>query len=61
MKSLVLDRHGKHMGMKVEFHPGAEVDANAAQHWYAERSAIAVRAFLTKLIAYVDRIHSSIS
>ncbi len=29
--------------MKVEFQPGAEADANAAQQWYAERSAIAAR------------------
>lgn len=42
--------------MKLEFHPGAEADATEAQFWYAERSAIAARAFLTELTASVERV-----
>lgn len=37
--------------MRIEFHPGAEADANDAQQWYAERNAIAARAFTAELIA----------
>ena len=42
--------------MEVNFHPGAEVDANEAQQWYAVRSAIAARAFLTEFITAVNHI-----
>jgi len=42
--------------MDVKFHPSAEVDANEARQWYAERSGIAARAFLTELIAAVEHI-----
>lgn len=45
--------------MKIEFHPGAEADANAAWQWYAERSPVAARAFSTELIASVERIAQS--
>lgn len=45
--------------MRAEFHPGAEADADNAQQWYAERSAIAARTFLTELIASVDRVLQS--
>jgi len=42
--------------MIVKLHPDAEVDVNEAQQWYAQRSAIAARAFLTEFITAVDRI-----
>ncbi len=45
--------------MRVEFHPDAEQDIANAQQWYAERSAIAARAFLTELMASVDTVAQS--
>ena len=42
--------------MIVKLHPDAEVDVNEAQQWYAQRSAIAARAFLTEFITAVDCI-----
>lgn len=45
--------------MRVEFHPDAETDAEEARRWYAERSAIAARAFLTEMIAAVDHVSQS--
>jgi plasmid stabilization system protein ParE len=40
----------------VEFHPGAEEDADGAHKWYTERSLIAARAFLTELTASVEKV-----
>jgi len=40
----------------VEFLPHAEHDAKAAREWYADRSLIAARAFLSELIQSVERI-----
>lgn len=45
--------------MKVEIHPDAERDVTNAQQSYAERSAIAARAFLTELIASVGKVTQS--
>jgi toxin ParE1/3/4 len=43
----------------VSFHPGAIEDVRGARQWYAEKSAIAARAFITELAGSVDRVLSS--
>ena len=40
----------------VEFHPAAVQEADAARQWYAKRSLVAARAFLTELIHAVERV-----
>jgi len=45
--------------MKVKFHPEAEADASEAQRWYAQRSNIAARAFLTELKLAIDNVTKS--
>ena len=40
----------------VEFHPAALVEAEAARDWYAERSLIASRAFVTELNHAIDQV-----
>jgi plasmid stabilization system protein ParE len=40
----------------LRFHPEAERDAEGARAWYAERSAIAARAFLTELIVSMEAV-----
>lgn len=42
--------------MKVVLHPAAERDAEAAQGWYRERSALAARAFLTELMDAIQHL-----
>lgn len=42
--------------MKVVLHPAAERDAEAAQGWYRDRSALAARAFLTELMDAVEHL-----
>lgn len=41
---------------KLEFLAAAEADAAGAQQWYAERSALAARAFLSELSEAVERV-----
>lgn len=40
-------------------HPAAEVDAQSARAWYAERNAVAAAQFLTNLDIAIGRIHGS--
>lgn len=40
----------------VEFHPEAVKEAEAARDWYATRSLVASRAFVSELIDAVDQI-----
>lgn len=40
----------------VEFHPAAAEEAESARQWYAERSLVAARAFLTELTNAVERV-----
>ena len=42
--------------MVIEFHPAAAEDASNATDWYAQRSLIAARAFVSELIHAVDRV-----
>ncbi|MGQ0528388.1 MAG: type II toxin-antitoxin system RelE/ParE family toxin [Panacagrimonas sp.] len=44
------------MPRSLEFHPDAAVEAREARQWYAERSLIAARAFLTELIAVMRTV-----
>jgi len=45
------------MGEKiVEFHPEALEEAAAARDWYAERSAVASRAFVSELTNAVEQV-----
>ena len=44
------------MGKTVEFHPAAMEESEAAREWYAERSLIAAKAFVSELNHAVDRI-----
>jgi plasmid stabilization system protein ParE len=41
--------------MIVRFHPAADAEAEAAQAWYEQRSALAASAFLLELSVAVDR------
>jgi plasmid stabilization system protein ParE len=45
--------------MKVEFHPAALREVDAAQAWYKERSLFAASAFLRGLSAAVQRVRSA--
>lgn len=40
----------------VEFHPQADLDAEGAQQWYAQRSVVAAHAFVAELIASIESI-----
>ena len=42
--------------MLLEFHPAAAKEADAATDWYAERSLVAARAFVSELIHAVDQV-----
>ena len=41
---------------KIEFHPAALAEAEAARDWYAERSLPVARAFIAELSHAVDRV-----
>lgn len=43
----------------VRFHPEARRDSEGARGWYAERSILASRAFLTELIASVETVREA--
>ena len=45
--------------IKVEFHPEAEQELEAAKNWYRERSDLAARAFATDLAHAVRKISDS--
>jgi plasmid stabilization system protein ParE len=40
----------------VKFHPDAEEDIRGARRWYAEKSAIAARAFVAEMEASVEQV-----
>ena len=40
----------------VEFHPAAAEEAEVAREWYADRSLVAARAFLTELTHAVEQV-----
>ncbi|HEA70178.1 MAG TPA: type II toxin-antitoxin system RelE/ParE family toxin [Desulfobacterales bacterium] len=40
----------------IEFHPDASDEAEAANNWYAERSLLASRSFVSELIHAVDQV-----
>jgi len=40
----------------VEFHPDALEEAEAARDWYAKRSLVASRAFVSELIRAVEQV-----
>ena len=40
----------------VEFHPAAAEEAETTRQWYAERSLVAARAFLTELMHAVEQV-----
>ena len=42
--------------MLLEFHPAATKEADAATDWYAERSLVVARAFVSELIRAVDKV-----
>lgn len=45
------------MGEKIiEFHPAALEEAEAARDWYAERSLVASKAFVSELIHAVEQL-----
>lgn len=44
--------------IRLEFHPAASDEVEAAHRWYAERSPIAASRFLEELDVAVDRIQS---
>ena len=44
------------MRRMIEFHPAAVAEAEAARDWYAQRSPIAARAFLSALLQAVDKV-----
>jgi plasmid stabilization system protein ParE len=41
---------------KIEFHPAALAEAEAARDWYAERSLSVARAFIAELSLAVDQV-----
>jgi plasmid stabilization system protein ParE len=41
---------------KIEFHPAALAEAEAARYWYAERSPSVARAFIAELAKAVDQV-----
>lgn len=43
----------------VRFHPRAQDDAEGAEDWYAKRSVLAARAFLTELMASVEAVREA--
>ena len=42
--------------IQIRFHPAAAAEVEAAARWYAERSAVAARAFATEVSACVERV-----
>jgi len=40
----------------IEFHPAASDGAEAAKNWYAERSLLASKSFVSELIHAVDQV-----
>lgn len=42
--------------MLLEFHPSATEEAEAATDWYAQRSLVAARVFVSELIHAVDEV-----
>jgi plasmid stabilization system protein ParE len=40
----------------IEFHPAALEEAEAARDWYAERSLVASKAFISELIHAVEQL-----
>lgn len=43
----------------LEFHPEAQEEARGAREWYAERSLIAARAFLSEFISSVETVYEN--
>jgi plasmid stabilization system protein ParE len=43
----------------VRFHPQAQRDADGAEEWYAARSVLAARAFLTELFSSVEAVRAA--
>lgn len=41
---------------KIEFHPAALEEAEAAQDWYAQRNPIFARAFINELMHAVEQV-----
>ncbi|MCE7949965.1 MAG: type II toxin-antitoxin system RelE/ParE family toxin [Xanthomonadales bacterium PRO7] len=47
------------MALRIELHPGAEIDIEEARRWYAQRSPIAAHAFLLEVEHVMERVAGS--